>query len=331
MFILPKQIIRFALLLLVTIIISPQSDSIELEKELNKYVTDDFTLYAENDQYLNLFVTNIEKTKKKLDSLLGVTLDYKPDIYLVGHLPDFNRIIGGRMPDWGAAAAIGEKKLIVMKSPDSFNLNKSLRELIAHEYTHLIIDKKSFFYEPPRWFNEGMAMLMSTEWSWTNNLSMNNAALFGNFIPLSDIQMVNRFHESKANLAYSESYLAVKYLIDNYSNKSLRIFLDNFSRTGNLDSALYHAAGATEVEFEREFKDYLNKRYNFASLFMDTIFFWIGLAFVVIIGFFVRFRKRREYYKKWEDEEKLASTDFDYGDPDNPEEPDFDDDESWRR
>ena len=43
----------------------------------------------------------------------------------------------------------------------------------------------------------------------------------------------------------------------------------------------------------------------------------------------MRYRKKRSYYKKWEEEEKLHSTDFDYGDPDNPETTD-DDGESWR-
>jgi hypothetical protein len=34
------------------------------------------------------------------------------------------------------------------------------------------------------------------------------------------------------------------------------------------------------------------------------------------------------YYKKWEEDEKYQSTDFDYGDPDNPEQID-DEDEPW--
>ncbi|MCK4461083.1 MAG: LPXTG cell wall anchor domain-containing protein, partial [candidate division Zixibacteria bacterium] len=68
--------------------------------------------------------------------------------------------------------------------------------------------------------------------------------------------------------------------------------------------------------------------FNIATLFMDTMFFWLGLAMIVIIAAFLRYRKRRKYYKQWEEEEKLHSTDFDYGDPDNPEQ--IDDDEPWR-
>ncbi|MBU2652748.1 MAG: hypothetical protein KKA81_17610, partial [Bacteroidetes bacterium] len=70
-------------------------------------------------------------------------------------------------------------------------------------------------------------------------------------------------------------------------------------------------------------------RYNLITILADTMWLWLFLAMIVVVGAFMRYRKRREYYKKWEREEKLQSTDFEYGDPDMPEEPD--DDEPWRR
>jgi hypothetical protein len=53
------------------------------------------------------------------------------------------------------------------------------------------------------------------------------------------------------------------------------------------------------------------------------------MAAVVVVAGFVRYRKRRQYYRKWEAEKELQSTDFDYGDPDNPEQTDGED-EPWR-
>lgn len=62
---------------------------------------------------------------------------------------------------------------------------------------------------------------------------------------------------------------------------------------------------------------------------MDTMLFWLAMAAIVLIAGVLRVRKRRQYYKRWEDDEKLHSTDFDYGDPDRPEHID-DDEDSWR-
>ena len=62
---------------------------------------------------------------------------------------------------------------------------------------------------------------------------------------------------------------------------------------------------------------------------MDTMWFWLALAIILVVGAFWKYSQRRKYYKKWEAEERLHSTDFEYGDPDNPEQ--TDDDEPWRQ
>jgi len=49
---------------------------------------------------------------------------------------------------------------------------------------------------------------------------------------------------------------------------------------------------------------------------------------VVIVGFFLRYRKKKKKYEEWDEDEKYHSTDFDYGDPDNPEQVD-DEDKPW--
>ena len=96
-----------------------------------------------------------------------------------------------------------------------------------------------------------------------------------------------------------------------------------------VDLARLSASGANLQEFETEYNQYLKKTYNLISLFTDMMFLWIGLAVVVVVGFILQYQKRRKYYKEWEDQEKYQSSDFDYGDPDNPEQID-DDDEPWR-
>jgi cytochrome c-type biogenesis protein CcmH/NrfF len=65
------------------------------------------------------------------------------------------------------------------------------------------------------------------------------------------------------------------------------------------------------------------------SLFIDTLYLWIILAVVVVIGFILNFMKKRKYYRRWEEEDKLQSKDFDYGDPAKPEETEDDDDKPW--
>ena len=134
--------------------------------------------------------------------------------------------------------------------------------------------------------------------------------------------------EGRANVAYAQSYLAVQYLYNEYGAASVDAFLDAVAAGKSIDEAMMVAIGGAEAEFQAEFFESLHQQFNITSLFMDTMLFWLGLAVVVIVAFVMRYNKRRRLFKQWEEEEKYQSTDFDYGDPDRPEEPD--DDEPWR-
>ena len=287
-----------------------------------------FVLKAKAHDWDDPTTAIITKTRATLIQLMRDSLDYTPLIVIAPDLRTFDAYIGQKIPDWGAAVAIPEKQLIIIKSPAHFNLQKSYEELVSHEYAHLVVSHSCGWHTPPRWLNEGIAMVTSREWSWGDNLAMSKTAVFSSFISLDEIERLNRFNEGKAQVAYAQAYEAVNFMVTECGPMALSGFLNEIEQGKTIDEAMYTACGATLKEFEKDYKTYLQNRYNVASLFMDTIFLWIFLALVVVVGFFLRFKKRRAYYKKWAAEERLQSTDFDYGDPDQPEGPD--DDEPWR-
>jgi len=289
----------------------------------------DFNYYFDHPHYLAEADSTLRATRARLQRLLNSDLAFQAEVFLVGSKDRFDSLIGGRFPDWGAAAAIPVRRRIVIKSPDSFPLSRPLRELLSHEYAHLALAYRTGLRGAPRWFEEGLAMVASMQWSWADNLTMNLASVTGRFIPLAEIESVNRFGESRARLAYAESYLTVQYLFDTYGIEAVNIFLDQVAAGASLDRALMASTGSNYADFETEVRVYLQQRFNLVGLLADTMYFWLALAVIVIIGFFLALRRRRQYYRKWEEEERLASTDFDYGDPDEPER--ADDDEPWRR
>ena len=287
-----------------------------------------FVFHASTTQFIEPIESALLDARVKLIEILHDSLSYKPDIYMSDNLADFKKLIGTAFPDWGAAAALPYRSMIALKSPANFPLGKPLRELVMHEYAHLALSDRIRPMNAPRWLDEGVAMYTAAEWGWQNNLSMGRAALFGEFISLYEIEDLNRFSEGQASVAYAQSYLAVKYLLDNYGPESFNILLDGIKSRRPIDDALTDAIGGTYREFEKEFNLFLNDRYNWGSIFMDTYFLWIFLALVVFIGFMLQRRKKQKYYKKWAEDEKYQSTDFDYGDPDNPEKED-DEDKPW--
>lgn len=287
-----------------------------------------FTYYFENSIYLAPADSTLRAVRTRLGALLKNKLDFSADIYLVESESAFDSLIGGVFPDWGAAAAIPIWNRIVVKSPDTFQLNRPLSELLCHEYAHLALAHRTGLGTPPRWFDEGFAMVASMEWSWAHSLTMNLAALTGDLVPLRDIDRVNRFGAAKARVAYSQSYLTVQYLFGEYGIEAVNLFLDGIAKGLSVDQALVASTGSDYADFEDEIGVYLSGRFNLIGLLADTMYLWLGLAVILIVGFVLSLKRRKEYYRKWKEEEKLASTDFDYGDAENPEQ--IDDDEPWR-
>jgi len=302
--------------------------SASADRQINSIERDYFFYISENDQFIETIETTLIPAREKLVNLLQDSLSYKPKIYIENDIQSFRELIGTAFPDWGAAAALPYREMIAIKSPAHFRLGKQLSELVQHEYAHLALHDRLRMQEPPRWVDEGVAMYISAEWGWEANFAMSRAVVFRSIVPLHEIEELNLFPSGRAQTAYAQSYLAVKYLLDEYGIEAFNYFLDAIKSRRSFDDAFLMSIGSTYKEFEEEYFDFLNKRYNIMTLFGDLYFLWIFLAAVVVIGFILRIRKRRKFYKKWEDEERLQSTDFDYGDPDNPEQID-DEDKPW--
>jgi len=287
-----------------------------------------YDYYADTEQFIGIIDSAVAQARYELIKILGDSLHYRPKIYIENNLQNFRNRIGSAVPDWGAAVAMPYKQMIVTKSPANFRLGKSLYELIKHEYTHLALEDRLNHTEPPRWLNEGLAMYIAFEWGWASNVALSQAVVFGTVIPLGEIEKMNRFPEGQARTAYAQSYMAVKYLLEQYGFDSFNILLDNIKNRQSIDTALMAATGSDYDGFEKEYINYLQTKFNLLTIFIDMSYLWLFLAIVVIIGFFLRFGKKKKKYKEWDEYDKYHSTDFDYGDPDNPEQVD-DEDKPW--
>lgn len=262
----------------------------------------------------------IRVTHARLQSLLGAFTDDSLDVYVVADETRFDSLAGGFIPDWGAGVAIPRQGRIVIKSPLILAGEKSLGELVAHEYAHVALARALYFRPVPRWLDEGLAMYVSAEWGWADNVAVGWAVVTGGVVELPEIEKLNRFHGDRAQVAYSESYLAVKYFIDTYGRSGLDILLDGLKGQRGIDDAFVAATGADYRAFEQEFSAVLHGRYNLITMIFSSNLLWILLALVIIIGFILNRITRKKRMQRFDEYEKYHSTDFDYGDPEEPDE-----------
>jgi hypothetical protein len=215
------------------------------------------------------------------------------------------RKLGVRLPEWGGGGAIGRDTIIV--PTDRFPLaDMDIGRVTVHELVHIALERAYGRVRIPRWFHEGLAMTLSGELSFEEQTALSRAVFSKRLLALDSIERVNRFNVSGAMLAYSESHLAVAFMIDKYSIDGIPELLDSVRALGRFDSALYKVFGFTAQEYDRTVQNYIVDKYQFVFLMGDTYLFWVPGALLVVAGFFaIKIRNRRRK-REMEEEEKMA-------------------------
>jgi len=259
-------------------------------------------------------------TARRLTDLIGPLEINSLDIYIVTAETRFDSLSGSSIPDWGAAVAIPYRNRIVVKSPLILTGDKSLGELVAHEFSHIALSRALRHQQAPRWLDEGLAMYTSAEWGWGDNLAIGWAVVLGSVMPLSEIEKLNRFSSHRARVAYSQSYLAFKYFVDTYGRSGLAILINSLASGHDVDNAFVAATGADYGTYEREFSTFLHGRYNLVTIIFNSNVLWIALALLIVVGFILYRIRRKKRFEEFDEYEKYHSTDFDYGEVEEPDE-----------
>jgi hypothetical protein len=263
-----------------------------------------FNIYAHDKNLANELKTNLESSYQKISFFLDDTLTQVISVYVVDSDEEFRSMVGGGVPDWGIGCAIPSRNAIILKSPLHFNYHRPLSELVTHELAHIFLGNLAKGVALPRWLDEGFAMHQSREWQIGQDVFVARAVLTGSLLRLSEIESVNAFREKKAQLAYTESFLAVSYLAGEYGEGVIKELVDHLSSGISIDLAFLKTIGSNYLTFQLEFEAHIKNKYNWISFFGDTFLLWVGLAFLIVFLYLVKKRYTKKTLKEWELEEQ---------------------------
>ena len=276
--------------------------------------TPQFDIYTQDPKLRQEVEATASKAYAQISDFLGDSLTHPVTIYIAENNNDFKSKLGTDFPDWGIGAAVSGHNLIVLKSPAKFRYNRPFSEVLEHELAHIFLDKESGNAVPPRWIDEGFAMLESREWRIGQDILIVRAVFTNSIIPLSQIEDLNSFSDSKAELAYTESYLALSYFLDEYGKESFFKLLNYLSTGQALDLAFSKATGESYIGFQAGFVSFLKKKYNWLAFLGDNILFWLVLAFLLVFLYFMKRYYNRKTLKRWEYEDKIGKYGYDQED-----------------
>lgn len=223
------------------------------------------------------------------------------DVLLAPDDESYRRFHRGMLPEWSAAFSNSRIRVIGINVPVVLRSSRPLETVVRHELSHLLLAQRLDGAPCPTWFAEGLAMIQSHEWSFSDQWSLMRSVwrkrmpyldeLEGAFPPLAD----------DAALAYQLSYVAVDKLFRD--NPQDLVTLTAFTRDlADFDRAFVSTFGETPLEYSARFYDMMNAKYRTAGTFVQASPYWLGLALLFILAYVVKRRRGRRKLEEWADE-----------------------------
>lgn len=272
--------------------------------------TSHFDIYAHDKKVAENTKVILESSYQKISSFLEDSLTNVVSVYVVDNDEEFHSQVGNSFPDWGVGCAIPEQNVIILKSPLKFKYYQTFSQVVTHELAHIFLGKFSRGARIPRWLDEGFAMYQSREWTIGQDIAVTRAVLTGSILPLSQIETVNAFGQSKAELAYTESFLAMSYLYREYGAGTEKEIIAQLANGTSLDLAFMRTIGSNYLSFQIDFEKYITTKYNWVSFLGDTFLLWLGLAFLIVFLYFLKRHYTKKRLAEWElEEQSIKSVD----------------------
>ena len=165
--------------------------------------------------------------------------------------------------------AICKFNRLMITSPKALWRGYGWIDTLAHEYTHLVVSKKSN-NETPIWIHEGLAKFLESRWRGAPGqaLSPASAGLLADALKQNKLIPFERMHPSMAllpsqadaQLAFAEVFTAVEYMYAKGGAPLLAKLVDTLKGGEAHDAAVAKVMNTTFAKFQADWRTYLAKR-----------------------------------------------------------------------
>jgi len=271
-----------------------------------------FIILPPNDMYTDSARYYLEYFQPRIAGIVGCPLDTTVTVYIASTEDEFEREVAYESPDWGAGMALLDKNRIVIKSPKSLRINKSFRELLGHELTHIMLHRAANGRWLPRWIHEGLAMYVSGEWRIGQDILVARVVWTGRLMHLTQLEDLSTFNGAEAQLAYTESYLAVSRLLKRTDPLVLSDMLSLYRENRDFARSWKATLGVDYGVWAANWYSSISRQYHLFVFLFDSEVFWIVLTLGFIILIVAKKRQNAKVRRKWKREEMMHPPDDSY-------------------
>ncbi|MEA3409726.1 MAG: peptidase MA family metallohydrolase [Candidatus Eisenbacteria bacterium] len=228
-------------------------------------------------------------------------------IYVASTVDEFRTLTYGGVPDWGAGCAFPDRGVIVLRNPVTAPNPLHMEDVVVHEIAHIAAGRILGGVRVPRWFHEGIAMTLAGEWRLPRSSVLAGAGAGGGLIPLDELAVAFPVDAADAMLAYSESFYAVRFLMEEAGDATPGSLLFGIAAAGSFERGVEALSGRTLEVFERDAMASFRGRFGWGVFLSRWNVMFVALALLLLTGGAVRLVRSRRQLREWELEDRVRS------------------------
>lgn len=231
------------------------------------YKSDHFDIYYDSTRIADVSDVAIDANAAydTVTDFLG-PFDYRARIIIAANHQQYGNILYNYLSNEnvsennvGSGWGEGERGTIVIESPEQL---ENFETVLAHEFTHIVmrtklIDNK---YNMPEWFSEGLAIYVSGDLSAASRVLVEDACRNNKLMSVSQMEDIHvrstdpSTSVSDVTMAYAQSGMLMEYIAGKYGEESIKLIMQDFGPTGDLDKAFRGRIGYTPEDVNADWK-----------------------------------------------------------------------------
>lgn len=251
-------------------------------------------------------VQSINENQNRMEEFFRSRISLPVTIILASSDSQYRQAGGLQIPEWSAAVAIPDRRLIVLKPANYFD-PKSYTTSLIHELAHIYLADKLRENSIPLWLNEGIAMYLSNKTlDWNENTIAGNAVVGNNLLSFYEVDELIKFRAGLAQIAYIQSFLSVQYFLINYGEAELKNMLDSAANGVEVSAYLKLQLGLEYADLEYNSIEWIKDKYWWMIFLQVENLLWILMPVLAIVAIvIIKIRNRRKLLE-WTKEEMLS-------------------------
>ncbi|MFO7914937.1 MAG: hypothetical protein R6U43_04505 [Candidatus Krumholzibacteriales bacterium] len=243
----------------------------------------------------------INESVREIAGQFGMSGIDSIDLYIAPGRDEYLELYPGVIPEWSEACGNISEMTLCINADAVLKSARPLRIVVRHELSHLLLAQRMEGAGCPLWFQEGVAMVQSREWTLGDQWQFLLAVWQKDCPFLEDLSYA--FPSGNRKLAYMLSYFAVRELFS--EREGDLITLTAFTRDlGDFRRAFFLTFGETVEDFSIRIDVIIKDKYRNVIFLAASAPFWSAIVLLFIAAYLFKRRRSRRKLREWEEQER---------------------------